>query len=150
MLSNPVVAVAQMQASVNDQRQHYLAIENILRLEEVYNQGKILWNSSANEIIDLIAIYRHFQATDPRENIYVLIGIFFGEGCRPYSGIRIDYSIDNRDLYVNFAMMALRNGPGWKVSAIVAFWRWKCCFFGFRRVEKPLQYREILRDGTKP
>ncbi|KAH8671809.1 hypothetical protein BGZ60DRAFT_405970 [Tricladium varicosporioides] len=154
---NIVVAATRMQAHADDQRQYYPAIENILRLEELRNQSEFIVNSVADEmmVLDLVAMYRHFQATDPRDKIYALMGVVFGEGYRPYPGIQIDYSMNTRELYMNFAVLALQNEPGLEIlrhccsSAMEMLPSW-VPDWSFGRVEKPLPGRKFLVDKGKP
>ena len=154
---NFVVAAARMQAHADDQRQYYPAVKSILRLEELRNQAEFMANNAADEIMvmDLVAMHRHFHATDPRDKIYALMGIVFGEGRKPYPRIKIEYSMDTKELYVNFAMLALQNEPGLKIlrhcrsPAVEMLPSW-VPDWSLGAVQKPLPGRKISVHKNKP
>jgi hypothetical protein len=154
---NLVVAAARMQSHANDQRQYYPAIESILRLDELRNQAEFMTNNAADEkmVIDLVAMHRHFRATDPRDKIYALMGMVFGEGRKPYTRIRIEYSMDTRELYVAFAMLALQTGPGLEIlrhcrsPAVEMLPSW-VPDWSLGAVEKPLPGRKIEVYKNEP
>lgn len=72
-----VKAAAKMQSHKDDQRQYFPALDNIFALESLRHQLGDMKDVPADErlVFDTVAQYRNFQATNPKDKIYALLGV---------------------------------------------------------------------------
>ena len=153
---NLVIAAARMQAHADDMRQHFPAIRNILGLEKLRDHGAEIAQKAFDNshILRLVSLHRKFQATDPRDKVFALLGLirkYEDHSSRP----RINYSVSTREVYTTFARMSLRREskleilrhcnerlvpdlPSWAPD-------WSVC-----SVDEPLPGLSFLDESKKP
>ena len=114
-----VIAAAKMQSHKEDQRQHFPTLEKLFALETFRYQGGDMKDIPANErfVFDTVAQFRNFQATEPKDKIYALLGTTLDKNRQPFAGIEVDYSLSVVEVYRRFASMALRSSVGLNVLA---------------------------------
>lgn len=117
MWTTLVIAAARMQSHKDDQRQYFPTIRNIFILENMRYQCGDMIDSPPDEglVFDLIAQHRHFEATEPQDKIYALLGLVLEKHCPPFSKVNVDCSVSVQETYKSFALMALRSPVGLKV-----------------------------------
>jgi hypothetical protein len=96
-----VKAAAKMQSHKDDQRQYFPALDNIFALESLRHQLGDMKDVPADErlVFDTVAQYRNFQATNPKDKIYALLGVTLDENRRPFPGINVDHSLSVVEVY---------------------------------------------------
>ncbi|KAF4820727.1 Heterokaryon incompatibility protein 6, OR allele [Colletotrichum siamense] len=93
-------------------------VESVLHLESVRWGGEHIYTKGnttgfdQNDFLQLVAKYRHFDATDPRDKIYALQGMLRNRPGLDTTQLRVDYGIDAEELYHRFAIITAVRAPG--------------------------------------
>ncbi len=117
---NVTVAAVRIQSHKDDMRQYFPAIENILCLESLRDQAQNLITATNpivewEAILDLVTRFRRFQATNPRDKIYALLGMIFKQSGRPSRAIQPSYTSSVKDVFTSFAVDMLQKSSDLRI-----------------------------------
>ncbi|KAF4857009.1 Heterokaryon incompatibility protein 6, OR allele [Colletotrichum siamense] len=116
-----VMACARIKVDESENRQTIAGIDKVLHLDYVrWSAGRLFAKIpegivDARETLQLVADYRHFNATDPRDKIYGILGLAFSQFTGTLPGFKISYQIPVEDVYAMFTIVLLRTSAGLEV-----------------------------------
>lgn len=106
-----VVAAARMTAYSNDLRQHFPNVSQILELDSFRESSFEFVTEAGNKecIMNMVARYRRFKASDPRDKIYALSGMFALKPSQRKVELEPDYNASVSEVYTKFARYMISN-----------------------------------------
>lgn len=116
-----VMACARIKVDESEHRQTIAGVDKVLRLDYVrwsaarfvakMREGKV----DATETLQLVGEYRHFNATDPRDKIFGILGLAFSHFTGVLPGFKIDYKAPVENIYLAFATVLMGSSAGLEV-----------------------------------
>ncbi|KAK2744300.1 ankyrin repeat and sam domain containing protein 6 [Colletotrichum kahawae] len=113
-----VLACGRIKVHETSLRQSISHVESVLHLESVRWSGEHIYTKGnttgfdENDFLQLVSKYRHFDATDPRDKIYALLGLLRSRPGLDTRQLRVDYGIDAEELYRRFTIITAVRAPG--------------------------------------
>ncbi|KAF4828663.1 Heterokaryon incompatibility protein 6, OR allele [Colletotrichum tropicale] len=116
-----VMACARIKVDESEHRQTIAGVDKVLRLDYVrWSAGRLgakMRESKfdATETLQLVGEYRHFNATDPRDKIFGILGLTFSHFTDALPGFKIDYNVPVQNIYLAFATVLIGSSAGLEV-----------------------------------
>lgn len=112
-----VVAAARMTAYSDDLRQHFPKISHILELDSFRESSfEFLTNADNRDlVVNLVARYRRFKASDPRDKIYSLSGMCALLSSQRNLELKPDYDASVSEVYTKFAKHMILNSQALEI-----------------------------------
>ncbi|KAF0322271.1 heterokaryon incompatibility protein [Colletotrichum asianum] len=116
-----VMACARIKVDESMHRQTIAGVEKALHLDYVRWSAKRLFGKlvegkiDATEMLQLVVEYRHFNATDPRDKIYGILGLVSFPLSIILPGLEVDYKKPVGDIYIAFAAASMKISKGLEV-----------------------------------
>ncbi|KAF3803244.1 hypothetical protein GCG54_00013351 [Colletotrichum gloeosporioides] len=116
-----VVACARIKIDVSLRRQSIVGSDKVLHLDYVrWSSSRLRLKSREDrgherDVLRWVVEYRHFNATDPRDKIFAILGLTMRPTDKILQGFVVDYKETVENIYTDFAVKMIKRLPGLEI-----------------------------------